>query len=230
MKLWIMQPYVFPYIWYFQLIHAVDTFVFYDDVNFIKNGWINRNRILVNWDAHYLTIQLNWASSFKLINEVNFIDNRQKLLKTIAQSYKKAPFFDSIMPILNECFSHSTDKISEQAIFSITTICKYLDIKTSFEVSSEVYSQSKGLDRMDRIISICNLNNSKIYINPIGWVDLYNKESFRNKDIDLFFIKTNDIVYQQFENDFISNLSIIDVLMFIWIEWTRNLMNQYVLI
>ena len=70
MKLAIMQPYLFPYLGYFQLIAAVDKFVFYDDVNFIKNGWINRNRLLISGKVNYITIPLSGASSFLKINQV----------------------------------------------------------------------------------------------------------------------------------------------------------------
>jgi len=95
-----MQPYFFPYIGYFQMINAVDTFVFYDDVNFIKNGWINRNRILINGQASYFTLQLKDASSFKLINEISFSDNTNKLLKSIAVSYTIRKRIINDVPIL----------------------------------------------------------------------------------------------------------------------------------
>ena len=67
MKIAIMQPYFFPYIGYWQLIHAVDHFVIYDDVNYIKGGWINRNRILINGKPAYITVPLHKASAFKRI-------------------------------------------------------------------------------------------------------------------------------------------------------------------
>ena len=85
MKAAIMQPYIFPYIGYFQLIDAVDTFVFYDDVNFIKRGWINRNKLLVNGEEHMFTVALSNVSQNKLINEIlilNKSDSQNQLLKT----------------------------------------------------------------------------------------------------------------------------------------------------
>ena len=83
MKIAIMQPYIFPYIGYFQLVQAVEMFVFYDDVNYIKGGWINRNRILINNQPSYVTIPLKGASPNKLICEIEFIDSKRKFLTSI---------------------------------------------------------------------------------------------------------------------------------------------------
>ena len=70
MKLGIMQPYYLPYIGYWQLLNAVDKYVIYDDVNFIKGGWINRNRILNNGVVQYFNVPMIGSSPFKLINQI----------------------------------------------------------------------------------------------------------------------------------------------------------------
>ncbi|MCM8813875.1 MAG: WbqC family protein, partial [Candidatus Omnitrophica bacterium] len=93
MKLGIMQPYIFPYLGYFQLIGAVDKYVIYDDVNYIRSGWINRNYIIVNRRQYLFTICIDHASPFKLINELTIKDDFVKLSKTIELAYKKAPYF-----------------------------------------------------------------------------------------------------------------------------------------
>lgn len=222
-----MQPYIFPYIGYFQLINAVDKFVFYDDVNFIKNGWINRNRILLNGESHFLTVQLKAASSHKLINEVEFTDNRLKLLKTLELAYKKAPFFESIMPVLNDCLTIKTDKISELAQYSVLETCKYLEIDRDFELSSESYSDTKGLEKSARLQQICSINNSVQYFNPVGGKAIYNKQDFSDKNINLFFIEPQEFEYKQFNNDFIPWLSIIDVLMFVNKATIKGTLNNY---
>ena len=80
----IMQPYLFPYIGYFQMIHSVDIFVFYDDVNFINRGWINRNRILINSEPKFITMELLKASQNKLINEIEIGNNQKKILNSIS--------------------------------------------------------------------------------------------------------------------------------------------------
>lgn len=225
-----MQPYLFPYIGYFQLINAVDKFVFYDDVDFIKNGWINRNRILLNEKSHYITVQLKNASSFKLINCIEFTDNRNKLKKTIEQAYKNAPYFHSVWPIIEECFSLQTNLIGSIAIYSVLQTAKYLQIKTSFEISSENYGNTKTLGRSERLVEICKNNNAAHYINPVGGMELYNKQEFEQYGINLNFLRQKNIEYRQFNNVFIPWLSIIDVMMFNSKEEISKMLNEYELI
>jgi len=213
-KIAIMQPYFFPYIGYFQLIQSVDKFIFYDDVNFIKNGWINRNRILLNDEPHYITVQLKEASPFEKISNIKFSDNRAKLKKTIEQAYKKALSFNSAWPIVEGCLDLATDNISRLAIYSVKETCKYLNINTVFEVSSENYNDISSLSGAERIIEICRRNSASQYINPIGGTELYDKDDFDKAGIQLNFIKTHDIKYDQNTDSFMPNLSIIDVMMF----------------
>ena len=94
-----MQPYLFPYIGYFQLINAADIFILYDDVNFRKQSWINRNRILLNGSIHTFTIPCKGISSNKLIKEIE-LNNKQdfehNFLELLGHGYeKKAPYFDN---------------------------------------------------------------------------------------------------------------------------------------
>jgi len=212
------------------MIKAVDTFVFYDDVNFIKNGWINRNRILINGEASYFTLQLKDASSFKLINEISFTDNRNKLLKSIAVSYSKAPYFNEVFDLIERCFHVEASNLSFIAINSVIQVANYLDLKTTFEISSEKYGETKGLDRAHRLIEICRINKANTYINAIGGEDLYEKSFFKQHEIELAFIKPKVIVYKQFKNDFVPWLSIIDVLMFNSIKEVHHMLDKFELI
>ena len=95
-----MQPYFLPYIGYFQLIKAVNLFIIYDDVQFIKGGWINRNYILSNRNKSMFNLILKGASANKLINEISVQTDQNKLLKTIYHSYKKAPYFEFVYPLI----------------------------------------------------------------------------------------------------------------------------------
>ena len=230
MKLAVMQPYFFPYIGYFQLIRAVDKFVFYDDVNFIKKGWINRNRILLNNQAAYITVQLKGASQFKQINCVEFTDNRGKLKKTIEQAYKKAPHFNSVWPVINDCLDLKTNFISELAIHSVVQVSNYLNLNTLFETSSIHYPGTKNLKRAERLKEICRNNNASQYINPIGGTELYGKDDFTPIGVDLYFIKSKDTRYAQYLNEFVPGLSIIDVMMFNSVVAIKSLLNNYELI
>jgi len=231
MKVAIMQPYFFPYIGYFQLINSVDKFIFYDDVTFIKQGWINRNRILLNNKDHLITLKLKGASSNKLINEIEIIHNNGNLLKTIYQAYKKAPYFREISPIIEEVFRtmESKTKISEISEISVKRVSKYLGLNTEFETSSELYFNTRFLTKENRLIEICKENKADIYINPYGGESLYDKSNFKEKEIKLFFIKNNIVSYNQFKSEFVPALSIIDVLMFNHPEIIKEMLRQYVL-
>jgi len=216
-----MQPYAFPYIGYFQLLQAVDTFVFYDDVNFIKQGWVNRNRILVNGSEFLFTIPLEQISSYTEIRDTQLHKKgyglwKNKFCKTLSQSYKKAAYYNAVMPMILEIIHSDLDTIAELAQMSITTISRYLKLDTSFEISSQRFADSKGLDKADRLIHISKKLSASNYINFIGGEELYSKEYFSQRGIQLDFIRPSaDIRYTQFENrDFVPWLSIIDVMMF----------------
>ena len=230
MKLAVMQPYFFPYIGYFQLVNAVDKFIFYDDVNYIKNGWINRNRILINQAPSYLTLQLKGASPFKHINEIEISNNAEKLKKTIFLAYKKAPFFDEVFPLIETVLNVESNNLSDIAIQSIESISRFLDIDRAFERSGSAYAETLGLDREHRLYKLCKLNNAINYINPIGGAELYTKKAFADEGIDLSFLKSNPIQYKQFNHDFVPALSIIDVLMFNSKEQIKIYLEEYQLV
>jgi hypothetical protein len=216
MTLAIMQPYFFPYIGYFQLIGAVDKFVVYDDVNFIKRGWVNRNRILLNGSDHMVSIPVIGASQNRTIRET-LLDpdtkSRKKLLKTITHSYKDAPYYDVVYPIIEGVILSSSVTIAEYALFSIQEVVRYLDILTEIVPSSTRYG-NEDLKGADRILDICITEKAEMYINPSGGIELYDRLKFRAAGIDLRFIQPSAIPYKQGNNnEFVANLSIIDVLM-----------------
>lgn len=216
MSIGIVQPYLFPYLGYFQLISEVETFVFYDDVNFITQGWINRNKVLVNGKANYFTIPCKNASQNKLINEVKHAmtdKKRGKLLRKIKFSYSNAPFFDDVFPIVENVLHTKSSHIADLAMQSIRQTVGYLNLDTTFKISSEEYHNT-GLGKAERLIDICKQEKAKNYINPTGGKELYDKEEFRSEGITLQFIEPSLEKYKQFDNDFIPGLSIIDVMMF----------------
>lgn len=224
-----MQPYFFPYIGYWQLINAVDKFVIYDDVNFKKKGWIHRNNILINGETRYFNIRLKKASQNKLINEIEILqDEKYKLdlLRTIKKAYKKAPYFYDVYKIIETVFSHEETKLSNFLAFSILEIIAYLEIDTEIILSSKI-QKNNYLKGQAKIIEICKILGAKDYINPIGGTELYSKEEFKENGLNLFFINTNNIEYKQFNNNFIPNLSIIDVMMFNPPEKIKEMLNEY---
>lgn len=229
MNLAVMQPYLFPYIGYWQLIHSVDTFVIYDDVNFIKRGYINRNNIFQNGNSHLITLELIASSQNKRINEISIGNNANKLLKTIRQNYSKAPFFQDVFPMLEEILNNEQKELSKFLGSSLVKISEYLNIDTKFLYSSDI-KNDKTLKAQDRLIEMSKTLNATGYINSIGGIELYDKTVFSQNNINLSFLKTGKISYKQFNNEFIPNLSIIDVLMFNSKDNIKNMLIQFELI
>lgn len=234
MKAAIMQPYIFPYFGYYQLINAVDKFIVYDDVNFIKQGWINRNNIMVNNSSYLFTVPLENQSSFSKINEINVHDKLyhiwlNKFLKTVNQNYSKAPFFKEVYPLLAAVFRFDENNISSMSLKSLKIVSQYLGFSTKFEESSSKYN-NQTLTSQERVLDICLIENADHYINLVGGLDLYSKKDFLEKGIILSFIKSQKVEYKQFNDKFLPNLSIIDMLMFNDVETIRGLLNNYELI
>ncbi|RRB06349.1 WbqC family protein [Larkinella rosea] len=232
MTIAIMQPYFLPYIGYLQLIKAVDKFIIYDDVAFINRGWINRNRLLVNGKEHLFTIPLKDASQNKRICDVELGDDpkwRQKMLKTIEQSYRKAPFYTTVYPLLEKIVNLEARTIADLIGGSLILLNDYLGIQTEIVPSSTVYGND-DLKAQERILDICLREKANRYINPIGGQELYDRQRFANEGIELFFIQSKRVDYPQFQNEFVPWLSIADVLMFNDIPKVQDMLNEFELI
>ncbi len=229
MKVAIMQPYFFPYIGYWQLINMVDTFVIYDDVNYIKRGFINRNYLLQNQQLQLFTLELISASQNKNINEIIIGSNSSKILKTIKYNYTKAPHFDTVYPLIKSIFCTKEKNLSQFLGNSLQQISEFLEINTNFLYSSNI-NNDKSLQAQDRLIEISQLLGATDYVNTIGGAELYNKDDFRKSGIHLSFIKTANIEYKQSKNEFVQNLSIIDVMMFNSKKEIKQMLNQFELI
>lgn len=228
MKIAIMQPYFMPYIGYFQLINAVDKFVLYDNIEYTKKGWINRNRILVNGKDEYITLPLKKDSDYLHVNQRFLSDSFnveiKKTLNKIGEVYRKAPQYSQTMTLLNEIFLYEEKNLFEYIKHSIRKLLSILDIQTEIVVSSDI-NIIHDLKSVDKVLAICENLKSKTYINPIGGVSLYSHSTFKQKQINLLFLKSNSIQYHQFNREFVPWLSIIDVLMFNDIERVKQLIN-----
>lgn len=229
MKLGIMQPYFFPYIGYWQLLNYVDTYVVYDDVNFIKGGWINRNYILSNGNRQLLTLHLKQASPNKLINEIEIGNNQKKILKTIFQSYSKAPYFDSVYPLIEDIFLTNEKNLALFLMNSIQKIADFLEIRTDFLLSSQI-DKDNALKGQEKVLEICSILGADTYVNALGGMSLYESDAFKKNNMGLFFLKPLDLGYKQFSGVVEKNLSIIDVLMFNSPGEVRNQLTQFELI
>ena len=226
-KLAIMQPYIFPYVGYFSLINSSDKILFYDDVNFIKRGWIHRQRILINSKDHLFTIPLNKPSQNKKINQIEISENesRVKIIKSIESAYKKAPYFKEVFPIIEKVILGKYTHIDEMAISSLVAVCKYLNLEINYDRTSKADPDSQGQEKCERLASITKTLGFSNYVNVIN--DMYDKETFKTKGVNLFFNDHKIKSYNQFGKPFVSHLSIIDVLMFNSIRDTKKLILSY---
>jgi len=232
MKIGIMQPYFVPYIGYWQLMNAVDKYVIYDDVNFIKGGWINRNRILLNGTVKYFNIPMDGASSSKLINEIGVNNSDvliEKNLRTIEAAYKKAPYFSVVYPMLKEMLYCKKDNLASYIYESFKIIAEYLEIDTEFIISSAI-EKDCSLKGQDKVLDICKVLGATEYYNAIGGRELYSFDAFSEEGIELKFLNTDEIKYEQFGEPFNANLSIIDVMMFNSVKDIQKMLKQYTLI
>ncbi len=232
MRIAVMQPYLFPYIGYFQLINAVDRFVLLDDVNYIKKGWINRNRILVNSKEHLFTVPVKGVSQNRLISELFLVEEdkwKTKLLRTMEESYRKASQFKDVISLFNQIIYSKELSLSKFILYSLEQINNYLGITTEIVASSSIYGNT-CLKGEERIIDICKKEKADVYINAIGGLALYSGEKFIRSGIELKFIKPLSIEYPQYDNQFVAWLSIIDVMMFNSMEKLKSLIRRYELL
>lgn len=213
----IMQPYVFPYIGYFHLLSAVDFFVFYDDVPYMKKGWVNRNRVLIEGRAHTFTVPLRSASQNKLICELAPVVSSawiNSFYKMLFHGYTKSPFFRQAIDPIMSVFSRRYANAADLAIESIRAVYDYLELDIRGMKSSLLSPETQRLKGADRLISITQLLGSSNYVNAPGGRLLYSKSYFNANSVKLSFVDSEVIQYPQFSERFVESLSIIDVLMF----------------
>ncbi|MDD2798983.1 MAG: WbqC family protein [Bacteroidales bacterium] len=231
MTLGIMQPYFFPYIGYFQLLNAVDQYVIYDNIQYTKKGWVNRNRILQNGMDVYLTLSIEKASDFLDIKE-RFLSesfDRSRMIRQIKDAYGKAPFYSEIFPLIERVVFYEERNLFLYLYHSILEICSYLDIKTSIKISSEI-DIDHSLRGQAKVLAFCSYLKADNYINAIGGVELYDKSEFHVRNVNLKFLQVEPFSYKQYSNEFVPYLSIIDVLMFNGRLATIELLDKYRLI
>ena len=231
MKVAIMQPYFLPYIGYFQLISAVDLFIVYDNIKYTKKGWINRNRLLLNEQDAMFSIPLKRGSDSLdiCVRELASDFSPSKLLNQFRGAYKRAPFFNETIILLEEIINFDDTNLFRYILHSIRKICDHLDISTEIKISSDV-EVNHGLKSVDRVIDLCLASHGSMYINPIGGLELYFPETFIAQDLKLRFLRSRPLEYSQYEDKFVPWLSIIDVLMFNSIPRVKDALAQFDLV
>lgn len=224
MKLAIMQPYILPYIGYFQLIHSVDFFLACDNMQYTKKGWINRNRILQNGQDSLFSLPLKHApQSFNIAERELCPDFKaEKILKQFSDAYKKSVFFEETFPLLEQIFHHCDLNLFNFNLHSIREVCQVLGIRTPIERTSAI-PIDPTLKKEDRVIALCQKLKADTYINSIGGQEIYSKDRFKKNGVSLHFLESEPLKYAQFNGDFVPWLSIIDALMFNPAERVREM-------
>ncbi len=232
----IMQPYLFPYIGYYQLIAAVDVFVGYDDVTFIKGGWINRNQVLgtAPGSKQMFTMPLAGASSNVRIGEIE-VDARQlpffqkKFLKTLQQVYRKAPHLEEVLALTERCLGYDDLRLGRFLHHSLRVVSEHLQLTPEWIQSSVVFD-NQHLNGQERVLDICRQLGGTRYLNAIGGQELYDKPSFAAQGMELQFIRPAASPYSQLAEPFVPYLSILDVMMFNSPAAIRPMLDNYTLV
>ena len=216
----INQPYYFPYIGYFSLIKHTDQFILLDVVQFKKQSWMRRNRILKNgesWD--YFSVPVVKSSLGTSINEIEINNNNNWGKENLAklEYYKqKAPYYPEVRQLLEDFFSHKYHDVLSLNKASLELICNYLEIEADIKVLSEMDLQFEKPGEPDEwALNICKaIGNVQEYWNPPAGKEFYDTGKYEDEGLTIRFLQNNMKPYDQQRETFEPGLSIIDVMMF----------------
>ena len=216
MRLAVMQPYFLPYIGYWQLLAAVDLFVLYDNIQYTKKGWINRNRMLLNGADAMFSLSLKSAADGLDVRERQLAESfdRAKLLRQFEGAYRRAPQFDATWPLLSKAIAANTDdNLYAFLRASIEAVRDHLGLATEIRTSSTV-TIDHGLKAEAKVLALCEALGAATYVNAIGGQELYAADRFAARGMQLQFLRARPLAYPQLGAAFVPWLSIVDVLMF----------------
>ena len=222
-----MQPYFFPYIGIFQLIRSVDLFIVYDNIKYTKKGWINRNRMLQSGKDVIFSLPLKRNSDFLDVRDRELAAdfNRDKLLNQISSAYRRAPYFAQTFPLIEGIVRYEERNLFRFLHNSIVRTCEQLRITTEIRISSHI-AIDPGLTGQDKVLALCKAVGACTYVNAIGGMELYSKDEFGARGVELKFIRSKPFEYAQFGNEFVPRLSIIDVMMFNSLDVIHEIMRN----
>jgi hypothetical protein len=236
MKIGIMQPYFFPYLGYFSLIKQTDRFILFDTVQFIKHGWIERNRILKpNEGWQYVKVPLekyNRNTSIMDIRINNNEDWRDKIFRQLEHYKKRSPYYYDTIKVIDEALGIKTDSMVQLNLSCLKAICNYIGIQLNVDVFSELDLTIDEVYEPDEwALNICKaLGNITEYWNPEGGVDFFDRSKYIENGLDIKFLKMNLDKYSQRRQVFEPGLSIIDAMMFNTPEEIKDMLDNYIII
>lgn len=217
MRAAIMQPTYMPWIGYFAMVQSVDTFVFFDDVQFIRRGFDHRNRIknLNNSVAMWISVPVEHSGKM----DISFIDAKikndnswkEKHKNAIYHSYCKAKYFSKYWPVIESVYNKEYEDLAQLNIETIEVLSELLRIdKPKFIRSSELGDISGR--KTERLIEILKKIDADEYLSPIGSKIYIDNEMFINNEISLDYLDFEHSRYSQLGSGFITHLSVLDLL------------------
>lgn len=208
----VMQPYFFPYVGTYQLAQAVDEFVFFDDVNFIKKGYIHRNAVLLDGQAHPFTVPVQDASQNRPICDHHYTGDWQPFLNLLHRAYRRAPCFDAGYALVEAVAKHGDDNVARKNALSFVRVFEYLGLEKTWSVAS-AHALPTEIRGPRRILALCRALGATAYVNASGGRTLYEAGDFEREGVDLRFLASQTDAYPQLGHAFVPNLSMIDLLM-----------------
>lgn len=236
MKVGIMQPYFFPYLGYISLIKHTDRFILFDTVQFIRHGWIERNRILKQNNGWlYIQVPLIKSGRDTIIKDVkiNNLETWKNKIFSQLQTYKKiAPNYNLVTRLINDVLEDEYNDIVHLNKKALEIVCDYLGVNTKIEVFSEMKLEIEPVFKPDEwALNICKvIGNVDEYWNPPGGITFFDKSKYEKAGIELRFQKMELLPYNQNRVEFEAGLSIIDVLMFNSIEKIHEMLDKFKLL
>ncbi len=237
MKIGIMQPYFFPYIGYFSLISSVDKWIVFDNIQYIRHGWINRNRILhpnPDKEWQYITIPVQKFLQQSLISNIRSDDSqkwRERIMGQLNHYKKFSKRYEEISALVKKSLFTKENHLSEINILALKNVCEYLKINFNYEIFSQMKCDLGEISSPgDWALEISKALGAKEYINPIGGKNIFDLNKFKKYGIKIKFLENKLLKYNQNGRSFISGLSIIDVLMLNKKVNVTKMLKEYLLI
>jgi hypothetical protein len=215
----IMQPYFFPYLGYFDLINCSEHWIVFDTVQYIRHGWVNRNRIHHPKTGDlYILVPLKNQHRDTVIKDVLIADDQNWKAKILGQfnHYKKtAPYFKETYAFIEDCLSIPEPSLSRLNTLILQKTCARLGIRFTFEVFSEMNLPIGKVDGPgDWALRISEALQAKEYVNPPGGVSLFDADKFKAANIKLTIRSIPAFAYPTRGYEYIPDLSILTVMAF----------------
>lgn len=228
-KVAVMQPYLFPYLGTYQLAHAADCFVFFDDVAFIKKGYIHRNQLLLDGQAHAFSVPVRQMSQNRTILQHDYTGDWEHLRGLLHAAYRKAPNHAAVMPLVEAVIGEANENVAHKNARSLRLVFEYLGLAREWRFASDLPSAGP-LRGAERIQDLCRQLGAQTYVNASGGRALYDAAAFSAQGLALRFLQSQGTPYaQQGGGAFVPNLSMLDLLMHLPPEAVREQLTRYTL-